>query len=74
MIDLVRHLAGVIEAEHPVVHCWACLARRLGTEEGKIRDAAQQLIIAERQRFNLARRSCAGCEKTDDLLVLVRGT
>ena len=66
--------APVIEREYPVVHCWACLARRLGTEEGKVRDAAQQLVITERQRFVLARRSCAGCETTDTALVLVRTT
>jgi hypothetical protein len=69
MADLVRQLAAVIESEHPVVHCWACLARRLGTEEHKIRDAAQQLVMAERQRFALARRSCGGCEEVDHLLV-----
>jgi len=71
MIDLARQLAAAIETEHPVVHCWACLARRLGTEEGKIRDAAQQLLMMEPGHFVLARRSCAGCEGIDELLVLV---
>jgi len=52
---------------------WACLARRLGTEEGKVRDAAQQLIITEPQRFAVAHRSCAGCEEVAALLVLAEG-
>ena len=69
MIDLARQLAAAIETEHPVVHCWACLARRFGTEEGKIRDAAQQLLMMEPGRFALARRSCAGCEQVDGMLV-----
>ena len=74
MIDLVRQLAVVIETQHPVVHCWACLARRLGAEEGKVRDGAQQLVITERRRFVLARRSCAGCEEMGTLLVFMPGT
>ena len=69
MIDLARQLAAAIETEHPVVHCWACLAWRFGSEEGKIRDAAQQLLMMEPGRFALARRSCAGCEQVDGMLV-----
>ena len=70
MFDLVRQLAAVIEIQHPVVHCWACLARRLGgVNEGTVRDAALQLAITGRGRLVLARRSCAGCERIDDLLI-----
>jgi len=68
--DFAHALAAFIEREHPIVHCWTCLARRLGVSEGKIRDAALQLVITGGQRLALRRRSCAGCERNDDLLVL----
>ena len=73
MFDLVRQLAATIESQHPVVYCWACLARRLGAEQGTVRNGAQQLVITERRRFILAYRSCANCELTDTALILASG-
>ena len=69
---LLRQLAGAVQEQHPLAYCCACLAQRLGVDEGKVRDTAQMLLVRQRQRFVLARHACAGCRETDHLLIYVR--
>ena len=72
-MDLLRNLAATVEGEHPLVYCCTCLATKLGADELKVRDTAQMLLFRERQSFVLARRTCAGCRETDQMLVFRRG-
>jgi hypothetical protein len=72
MIEVRRALAAAIQAEHPYVWCWACLAAKLTTTPGKVRDAAQILLFAEKESFVLVRRVCSQCRNTDQVLVYLK--
>ena len=69
--DLGARLADVLKAQHPLAECWPCLARKIRVDQGRLRDAAQLLLVAEREAFVLAHRSCATCGAADEVLVYV---
>ena len=71
-MELRDALGAAVQAQHPSAWCWTCLAGKLSIGAGKLRDAAQILLFAERDSFIVARRTCAHCGYADQLLVFVR--
>ena len=61
-------LVAFLQANQPLVYCLACLALKLRTSEGAIREAAQVLVLGP--RWALIPRHCHGCQILRDVLTM----
>lgn len=59
-------LGAFLRANQPLAYCLACLALKLRTTEGDIRDAAQILVLGP--RWALIPDRCHGCQALGHVL------
>ena len=68
--DLIGKLAAAVVARRPLVYCYACLVATLEVEERTLRDVARTLLARNGAGFGIARRTCCGCGRVDELLLM----
>lgn len=64
-----ERIVHAVHASWPDVHCFRCLAARLGATEPAVRDEAQVLIVRNPNLFMLERRVCSSCQRPGQWLV-----
>jgi hypothetical protein len=67
MVTTAEQLARAVLQNSPFVRCFPCLSLQVGVSEKDARETAQLLVV--REKFDVARRVCQICRRTDDMLV-----
>ena len=67
MNPIAESLAHAVLANFPYALCFRCLATQQGLTEHDARAAA--LVLIARDHFDVVRRICHSCQRTDESLV-----
>lgn len=67
MSHLAEKVARAICRDSPDAICFSCLAAQHGVSEHHVRGVA--LVLITRNDWQLVRRSCSRCQRTDEVLL-----